>query len=171
MALVLVIFLIAFAVAAVLIALRLRQSTGLPEGRVVYSDTGAWERNERAFFSQKYRLTGKPDYLVRTEKGLVPVEIKSGDAPSQPREGHVLQLAAYCLLVEEAYNERVPMGIIRYDDKQFAIDHTPALRARLLGVMNDMRAALDVADAHRNHNDAHRCGACGLRQACDERLV
>ena len=170
MAFVLLILLIALAAALVFIAVWLRRRTGLPTGRVIYSDTGAWERNEQSFFSRKHQLTGKPDYLVRTGKGIVPVEIKSGDAPTQPREGHILQLAAYCLLVEEAFDERVPMGIIRYDDKQFAIDHTPALRAELLRVMDDMRDALDAGDAARNHHDARKCAACGVRVACDERL-
>ena len=158
-------------VALAVIAWVLRRRSGLPAGRVIYSDTGAWQHNERSLFSPKHQLTGKPDYLIRDSKGIVPVEIKSGAAPSQPRPGHVLQLAAYCLLVEEAFDERVPMGIIRYDDKQFAIDHTPALRAQLLRVMGDMRDALDAGDAHRNHNDARKCAACGVRQACDERLA
>ena len=165
------ILLLLIALGLLILAWQLRQRAGLPAGRVIYSDTGAWERNERAFFSDKHRLTGKPDYLVRTDKGIVPIEIKSGDAPHQPRPGHVLQLAAYCLLVEETLGERVPMGIIRYDDKQFAIDHTPALRQRLLGALADMREKLDEGDAHRDHTDPRRCAACGVRQACDERLV
>jgi CRISPR-associated exonuclease Cas4 len=154
-----------------IVAWWLRRRSGLPIGRVIYSDTGAWERNERAFFSEAYRLTGKPDYLVRTDAGIVPIELKRGDAPPQPRPGHVLQLAAYCLLVEEAFNERVPMGIIRYDDKQFAIDHTPALRQTLLGTLAAMRDKLDEGDARRDHADPRRCAACGVRHACDERLA
>ena len=163
--------LVLIGVALACIAVWLRQRSGLPTGRVIYSDTGAWERNQQSFFSRTHQLAGKPDYIVRTGKGIVPVEIKSGDAPEQPREGHVLQLAAYCLLVEEAFDERVPMGIIRYDDKQFAIDHTPALRARLLRVMKDMRATIDAGDATRNHTDPRKCASCGVRQACDERLA
>ena len=168
---VLLILLVVLAAVLAFIALWLRRRSGLPAGRVIYSDTGAWQRNEQSFFSPKHRLTGKPDYLVRTDKGIVPVEIKSGDAPSQPREGHVLQLAAYCLLVEETFDERVPMGIIRYDDKQFAIDHTPALRAALMDVLLHMREALDASDAARNHTDPRKCAACGVRHACDERLA
>lgn len=155
----------------VFVAWRMRAHTGMPHGRVIYSDTGAWERNERSFFSHQHRLAGKPDYLVRTTAGIVPIEIKSGDAPPQPRPGHVLQLAAYCLLVEESFGEHVPMGIIRYDDKQFAIDHTPPLRQTLLGALADMRARLDEGDAHRDHTDPHKCAACGVRHACDERLA
>jgi CRISPR-associated exonuclease Cas4 len=160
------------ALALILFALsrRLRMASGLPHGRVIYSDAGAWQRNDQSLFSAQYQLVGKPDYLVRTDEGIVPVEVKSSPAPQQPRPGHVLQLAAYCLLVEEQLGEHVPHGIIHYADRQFAIDYTPALRAELLRAMGEMRSVLAHGDAHRNHADARRCAACGLREACDERL-
>ncbi len=154
-----------------LMSLRLRKASGLPAGRVIYSDAGAWQRNEQSLFSRSHQLVGKPDYLVQTGEGIVPVEVKSGAAPAQPREGHVLQLAAYCLLVEEQLGERVPHGIIKYADKQFAIDYTPALKAELLRVMAEMRSARSNAGAHRDHNEPRKCAACGLREACDERLM
>lgn len=154
-----------------LMSRRLHKASGLPAGRVIYSDAGAWQRNEQSLFSHQHQLVGKPDYLVQTPKGIVPVEVKSGAAPAQPREGHVLQLAAYCLLVEEQLGERVPHGIIQYADKQFAIDYTPALRAELLRVANEMRAARTNNGARRNHGEPRKCAACGLRDECDERLV
>jgi CRISPR-associated exonuclease Cas4 len=154
-----------------LVSLRLRKASGLPEGRVIYSDAGAWQRNEQSLFSRNHQLVGKPDYLVQTPKGIVPVEVKSGAAPAQPREGHVLQLAAYCLLVEEQMGQRVPHGIIKYADKQFAVDYTPALKAELLYVMGEMRTARTNGGARRDHGEPRKCAACGLRDECDERLV
>ncbi len=154
-----------------LVSRGLRKGSGLPAGRVIYSDAGAWQRNEQALFSRAHQLAGKPDYLVQTAQGIVPVEVKSGAAPARPREGHVLQLAAYCLLVEEQLDARVPHGIIQYADKQFAIEYTPALKAELLRVMDEMRAARAAGNAQRDHNEPHKCAACGLRDACDERLM
>ncbi|HDH09491.1 MAG TPA: CRISPR-associated protein Cas4, partial [Chloroflexi bacterium] len=78
-----------------------RRRTGLPSGRVIYADTGAWGRCERPLFSRRYLLTGKPDYLVEEKGRLIPVEVKPTVSPSTPYRSHVLQLAAYCLLVEE----------------------------------------------------------------------
>jgi len=159
------------AVLLVLCARWLRQRSGLPAGRLIYDDTGAWQRNERSLFSPTHGLVGKPDYLVRQGDAVVPVEVKSSLAPAQPWAGHVLQLAAYCLLVEEALGARVTHGILRYADKQFAIPYTPELKAALLRALGDMRAALAAGDAPRNHHDAARCARCGLREACDERLT
>ena len=148
----------------------LRQRTGLPEGRVIFSDTGAWQRNEQSLFSKQYRVVGKPDYLIENRGELIPVEVKSSPAPSQPRAGHVLQLATYCLLVEETFGNRPRYGIIQYADKQFAIDYTPELERELLRVIDAMREDLRTGDAHRNHKDARRCATCGVSDACAEQL-
>ncbi len=150
---------------------RLRRASGLPRGRVTYSDTGAWQRNEQPLFSARHRLAGKPDYLVREGNAIVPVEVKSGHAPREPREGHVLQLAAYCLLVEENLGARPQYGIIQYADRQFAVDYTPELEAALFDALEGMRHdALAAAGPPRSHASAARCASCGVRDACDQRL-
>ncbi|MFN4293026.1 MAG: CRISPR-associated protein Cas4 [Thermoflexales bacterium] len=162
--------LIVVAVALLIIARRLRRRSGLPSGQVIYSDVGVWQRNEHALFSPTYGITGKPDYLVRVGDDIVPVEVKSSPAPARPWPSHVLQLAAYCLLVEEALGARVAQGIIQYADKQFVVDYTPTLKAELLRVVGEMRRALREGDAHRSHDEPSRCTRCGAREACDERL-
>ncbi len=153
-----------------LLSSRLRKDNGLPEGDVVYSDTGAWQRNDRSLFSERHQLTGKPDYLIRNGDAIVPVEIKSGVAPAQPRDGHVLQLAAYCLLVEEELGAKVPRGIIQYSDRQFVIQYSRELHNTLLRTLEHMRADAEADDAARSHNQPWRCSSCGVRAACDERL-
>jgi CRISPR-associated exonuclease Cas4 len=147
-----------------------RRETGLPEGRVTYVDTGAWDRCERPLFSHHHRLTGRPDYLVRSGKALVPVEVKSGAAPPQPYPAHVLQLAAYCLLVEEQEGRAPAYGILKYADRAFEVDYTPALRAKLLETIDDIRHDLHDRDVARSHDQAARCRGCGYRQQCDQRL-
>lgn len=148
-----------------------RRATGLPRGRVTYVDTGAWDRCERPMFSQRYRLTGRPDYVVQTRRGVVPVEVKSGVAPQAPYEAHVMQLAAYCLLVEEQEGQAPPYGIVSYTGKAFEIDYTPDLRRELVATLEAMRHDLQARRADRDHKDAGRCHGCGYRQHCDQRLA
>jgi CRISPR-associated exonuclease Cas4 len=147
--------------------------TGLPAGRITYVDTGAWHRCERPLFSARYRLTGKPDYLVDGPAGVIPVEVKSGPAPQQPYLAHVLQLAAYCLLVEEQVSQAVPYGIIKYADKAFEVSFTPALRAQLMDTCEAMRHGLRADDegVKRSHAEPQRCLGCGYRGQCDQRLM
>jgi CRISPR-associated exonuclease Cas4 len=163
--------LLLLALGAYVLGREVRQSTGLPSGRVIYTDTSAWQRNEKALFSASHRLTGKPDYLIRDGKSIIPVELKSGAAPRTPREGHILQLAAYCLLVEECMGTRPTYGIIQYADRQFAIDFTEELQREVQLVVQKMRSTLDAdGGPHRSHADAYRCAGCGVRESCDERL-
>ena len=75
---------------------------GLPEGRVVYQDVERRRTLARSLVSLRHGLTGKPDYLVETDDGLVPVEVKSRECPrSGPYAGDAAQLTAYCVLVED----------------------------------------------------------------------
>lgn len=148
----------------------LQQSSGLPPGRVVYSDTGIWKEVEQPLYDAMLRLTGRPDYLVEQNGMLIPVEVKSAWAPATPYEGHVYQLAAYCLLVEKTYNRRPTHGILKYRNRTFAIDYTKALEANLLDTLSDMRRYEKRGDAERSHEEPARCARCGFRSVCDERL-
>jgi CRISPR-associated exonuclease Cas4 len=163
--------LVAIALALLFLAARLRTRASLPAGDLIYSDTGAWRRNDRVLFSKRYALSGKPDYLINATGAVIPIEVKSGPAPAQPREGHVLQLAAYCLLVEDQLGATVSKGLIRYDDRHFVIAFDDTLRRRLFAALDDMRGCFDRDGAARNHTDPRRCTRCGVRESCDERLT
>ena len=94
---ILCVFLLASGLVLLSVARRRRVPSGIPRGRVVYTDTGGWKRLDRPLFSRESLLTGRPDYLVAAGADIVPVEVKSGRSPAQPYLSHVLQLAAYCL--------------------------------------------------------------------------
>lgn len=142
------------------------QQTGLPPGRVVYADTGAWGRPERPLFSRRHLLTGKPDYLIERRGQKIPVEVKTTIRPFSPYRSHILQLAAYCLLVEEEYGQPSPYGLIKYRDDTLAVDYTPQLQAQLLDTLRAMRAAWRAADVAPNHSNPNRCRRCGYRDDC-----
>jgi CRISPR-associated exonuclease Cas4 len=164
--------LILLALALWLIAQRLRRASGLPEGAVIYTDTGGWGRLERPLFSPRLQLTGKPDYVVREGAGYVPVEVKSGRAPvSGPHAAHVYQLAAYCVLTAEAYGRRPAYGLIKYTDQILRVDFTPTLEDELMELLDHMRADAEAEDVARSHSSAARCRACGFREVCEEKLA
>ena len=80
-----------------------RSATGLPAGLLVYDDAGR-QHLQRPLVSHRLHLAGRPDYLIETAEGLVPVELKSGACPrSGPHAAHVAQLMTYCVLVEDAF--------------------------------------------------------------------
>jgi CRISPR-associated exonuclease Cas4 len=121
----------------------------------------------RRFASVRFRLTGRPDALRRRRDGaLVPVEQKHRVAPlNGPFASHLVQLWAYCLLVEEAEGRPPPFGVLRYRDREFRIPWDGAARAQLLEIR---RAAAAPYDGRANPSPA-RCRGCRWAPRCDVR--
>ena len=147
-----------------------RRRSGLPAGEPLYRDVGTWQSTERPLRSRRYGLVGRPDYLVKTRAGaeifVVPVEVKSRARPRRPYSSHVLQLATYCLLVEENYGSAPPYGILHYADDTMRIPYTDELRSRVLETADAIRRARGAPDVRRSHRQSSRCAACGYRAAC-----
>jgi CRISPR-associated exonuclease Cas4 len=164
------VLLILLALALFWIGARRRKAAGLPAGRVVYTDTGQGRQLEKPLFDPISGLTGKPDYLVEQDGLLIPVEVKSSYAPSEPYDSHIYQLAAYCLLVLRVFGKRPPHGLLRYRNRTFAIDFTAEMEDNLLERLAEMRLQEKAGEAGRSHQSPARCAACGYRQMCNQRL-
>jgi CRISPR-associated exonuclease Cas4 len=160
----------AVAVALFILSHRIQRSAGMPTGRVVYSDPNLWGKVEQPLYDPQLSLTGRPDYLVTQSGKMIPVEVKSGWAPNSPREGHVFQLAAYCLLVERTWHQRPSHGLLHYRNRTFAIDYTRELENRLLDLIVNIRRQEQAGEAERSHTEPARCAKCGYRDSCDQRL-
>ena len=147
--------------------------TRLPTRDILYADVGSAFPQPAPLTCKRYRLTGKPDYLVRVKDGVVPVELKSSPSPSsgRPYDGHLFQLAAYCLLVEDVCRVSVPYGLIRYEDRTVRVVYTPSLRASLLALLDEILTAKHGGEYHINHNQPSKCRSCGFRSVCGEGLI
>src|SRR5215470_3587477 len=124
-----------------------RSSTGLPPGPLVYDDAGR-HHLQRPLVSHRLRLAGRPDYLIETAAGRVPVELKSGACPrSGPHASHAAQLMTYCVLVENAFARPVPYGVLQYSDAQrqrFRIRRTGSVKFFSWRTRFDASAALET---------------------------
>lgn len=150
---------------------RQRSEAGLPRGRVIYADTGGWNKVEKPLFYAALELTGKPDYLVEQNGKIIPIEVKSSRAPEAPYDSHIYQLASYCLLVEKTYGKRPPYGIIHYEDKNFSVEYTHELEQSLLELIVEMKRDGIKREVARSHEQASRCKRCGFRSVCDQSLI
>jgi len=161
-------------VAAIALWLKSRQqraATGLPfNARIVYADTGAWAKIEKPLFSRRYALTGKPDYVVEDNGTAIPIEVKPNRIAPTPRESDVMQLAAYGLLIEDAYGAFPKYGLLKYRAALCQIDLTDGLRARVIALMDAMRRNTRARDVARSHTEPARCRACGYRAECGQAL-
>lgn len=146
-----------------------RRRAGLPGGQVVYRDLA--EQRGTTLRARSLPLQGRPDLLLWHGRVVVPVEVKTSRTPAQPHESHVLQLLAYCLLVEETYGTRPPHGVLRYPAREFVVPYTPDAEARLRRLIGEMLAAKRAdQERPRSHTNQRRCAACGFRDHCDQVL-
>jgi CRISPR-associated exonuclease Cas4 len=149
---------------------RRRAKTDVPAGEVVYEDAGP-RHLEAPLVSHRYRLTGKPDYLIETREGLVPVELKSAMcARSGPYEARVMQLLAYCVLVEDVRGATVPYGVLQYADTQHKVAYSNTEKASVVALIEEIRASREQPDVHRDHRHRGRCRACGYKTVCGDAL-
>lgn len=153
-----------------LISRLLSIKTGIPDGRIIYSDPGVWKKNLKPLYDTDIGLTGKPDYLVKKGDLIIPAEIKSSHAPRNPYDSHILQLAAYCVLVESTYGKRPPYGLLRYRNRTFKIMYTIELEEKVLEMIKTIRRCKQKVDISRSHNQKSRCARCSYRNTCDQRL-
>ncbi len=151
-------------------ALATRKMSGFQKGDIV--EVGLAGDSDGILVSERYGLRGLPDVILRIDDELVPVELKTGRVPRGPFFSHILQLAAYCLLIEDLKAKAPSYGLLQYGRRiRHEIDYDDELKGILLMKLAEMRSALKVGEVHRNHNRPGKCKNCSRAQDCAERLV
>jgi CRISPR-associated exonuclease Cas4 len=158
-----------FGVAAVLALLGLllvvlskrgRGLRGLGSGETVALDNVT-------LYSERLKLIGRPDRIVRHEGSLIPEEWKSSKKVSH---GHRLQLGAYFLLIEEEYGKRPPYGVIVLGDgSRHEVENTEALQMEVLAIAEKIRERRRVINEEVPvRQPAWKCRMCGQRTNCGQ---
>src|SRR5205085_9207703 len=91
------------------------RALGLPEGELVYEDA---DGEGEPLSSSAYPLVGKPDYIVQLPDGRpVPIELKlSIHNATIPYSNRSIQVASYCLILEDYFVQAPTHAILRYAD-------------------------------------------------------
>src|SRR5438876_5079864 len=141
------------------------RALGLPEGELVYEDA---DGQGEPLWSSAYPLAGKPDYIVQAPGGCpVPVELKLNvhDA-TMPFSNHAVQVGAYCLILEDYFEQAPTHGILRYADREFTIDYTPALRKKVIKLLTEMERCSEQQPPPLTRQRAAKCRACAFQPIC-----
>lgn len=135
---------------------------------ILHQDLSEGLITSKFLYSKKYNLGGKPDEIVIIDGKTIPVEWKSSRFRGHPYKGHILQLAAYCLLIEEEYRKKPPYGILKYGEKEIPpILFTNELRASLLTKIKKMREINpEEDDLPPICDDVRKCKNCGYNYFC-----
>jgi len=144
----------------------IKKKLHLPDGEIIYVDD---LKKSPIMKSEKYKIWGRPDLLIKVGEDYIPVEIKTGRVPRGPLFSHIMQLTAYMILVEENY-KTPPYGILKYGPVIYKIEYEEDLKNLMLEKVREMRRALETGEVHRNHHKVGKCLHCSRRNICPERL-
>lgn len=149
-------------------AKRLVKEAGQRHGRVVDSDLAG---QGQLMEDPEWDLTGTPDYVMETEEGLVPVEVKTGKTPDRPFDSHVMQVACYLRLLEANTDQPPKYGLLTYPQRIFQVQWDDAMKERLQGMVDAIHHAEETGRADRDHEHPGRCRGCARRAECDQALA
>ncbi len=137
---------------------------GLPQGKIVYQDA---DGSGEPLLATSHPLSGKPDYVILSPEGVpIPVELKLTIESDQPQGHHVIQLAAYFVILEDLYDQPPTYGVLRYANQDFRIEYTAALKRKVLRLLAEMERCDDQRPPALTHQLASRCRACPFEPIC-----
>lgn len=113
-----------------------KHSFAFPVDKILYSDSD--QSSGKVMVATKVPLVGKPDFIVRIKKDIIPVEVKTGKTPQTPYKNHIAQLFSYCFLVEEKYGKRPPYGIISYPSEYFKVEFSQGVENNIIRTVNEL---------------------------------
>jgi CRISPR-associated exonuclease Cas4 len=115
--------------------------------------------------SQRLRLAGRPDRLVKTGGCIIPEEWKSS---RRLRPWHRAQVGVYLALIEEQFGTRPPYGVVvTGDGRRHVIENTAGLRAWVLSLAAEIRAArANASEPIAVEPVIGQCEPCGMRPHC-----
>ena len=116
-------------------------------------------------FSKRYRLTGRPDRIVKHGKFFIPEEWKSS---KKVEPWHLVQLGVYFILIEDHYGVRPPHGfIVLQGGRRERVKNTQELRERVLAVAAEIRERRGRLEEEIQVSPARwQCRVCGQRNLC-----
>ena len=140
----------------------------LVPGKLVASDLSG---HGELLHDPEWDLQGRPDYVLETKSGHVPVEVKAAKTPKHPYPNHRQQLACYLRLIEAKTGKAPEYGLLNYPEGVFRVAWDDALRADLRRTLQRIAQARAEGKADRDHEHPGRCLGCARRDACDQKLA
>lgn len=142
------------------LAYRGRRKRGLGSGETVALDNVT-------LFSERLKLTGRPDRIVRQGETLIPEEWKSS---RRANDGHRLQLGTYFLLIEEEYGVRPPHGfVVLGDGSRVKVENTERLRSEVLAMAERIREhRRKLRERIPVRQPPAKCRTCGQHKNCGQ---
>jgi CRISPR-associated exonuclease Cas4 len=136
----------------------------LPEGKIVYQDA---DGTGEPLLAIRYPLSGKPDYVVLSPESVpIPVELKLSIESEEAQSHHVMQLAAYFVILEDLYAQPPSYGLLRYANKDFTILYTDALKRKVVRRLAEMERCNEHRPPALAQQLPSKCHVCPFQPVC-----
>jgi CRISPR-associated protein Cas4 len=119
--------------------------------------------------SDELELKGKIDRLEKYEDGFIPVEVKTGKAPKDGVwEGHLIQIAAYMLLLENKFKKAAKEGVVDYinENAKRTVKMNPFLKEEVIKLKDKVKELLNSTQVPPMCGQEKKCEMCGIRKEC-----
>ena len=139
----------------------------MPEGEVISVD----DEDDVILTCHKLQLVGRIDVIRRDGKWHIPEERKKKILKgNRPWDEDVLQLFAYCYLLNENLRP-APKGILIYQNgPRFDLEFSLEERNRLMQVLHRIKSLHNARDVNRSHNSPAKCASCKAQRICFQSL-
>jgi len=143
---------------------KMRISIGIPKGEIKYID-GIRMIKPKVLYSKRFNLKGRPDLIILKGKEFIPLEDKPEAERVYPE--HLMELMAYCLLIEESFGLTPTHGIlVLKDGRTEKISFTKKERERLLNTLGEMRGILKENKIPSPPEGEEKCSRCQYYEEC-----
>lgn len=126
-------------------------------------------KSELKIISENLNLIGKIDQLEIHKEMIIPVELKTGSSPTEGIwPSHRVQVAAYALLLEEQYSQKVNQGSVFYLDQNIrrTLVINPFMKEEVIELRKEVEALLSSKQPPEFAENQNKCSKCGLKEHC-----
>jgi len=133
-----------------------------------YKLTEGERRFHVSLASERLGLSGKIDLLIVSPQGYFPVDFKY--TKGRPRHNHIMQLAAYAVLVEEYFHTTVDVGFIYLApiEELVSVRITRELKDRVALCLQEIRDMVREGILPAPTPVRARCQECEFRNYCGD---
>ncbi|HLD88767.1 MAG TPA: PD-(D/E)XK nuclease family protein [Candidatus Nanoarchaeia archaeon] len=116
--------------------------------------------SEKEIVSKHYELKGIIDRIEVFNDSFVPVEFKTGKTPREGVwQGNKVQIAAYCMLVDDFFGRKTRKGFVHYldSDEIRPVVMNPFLKAEIIELRDKIKDILKTGEMPDFCRDAVNC--------------
>ena len=134
-------------------------------GESLWENLSPKYHSEYPLVSETLGLKGRADRLMISENTIIPFELKTRQAEKIYPSDEV-QLTAYAMLLEEKFNQQIPIAILESGDTKHELTITNKHKQKVLDLVKEVNELLDSGNP-KFPSSFSKCQNCFFEEACN----